>query len=252
MVRDTPADMQRLECTRQVHISMAGSEITSAIFLARFGIPSAYVTRVPDNPYGWLLRDIARAQGVNTDHIVWALKAEPIGRFLYEIGRTPRRDVGWYQRMYSAASRLGAGMDGKGLAARLPVPSCLRYHLWPGSDSNYERNYLLEAFQEVMDAKPANCIVGLDFNYRATLWAKNQCTAVMTPLVTDHVDVLITTIENRLRSCTGLAAAGIVRRRSTQGDIGELGDDDIKAFAQEVNERFRTKIVAVTIRTRYV
>ncbi|MCS7261065.1 MAG: hypothetical protein NZ765_09825, partial [Anaerolineae bacterium] len=67
MVRDTPADLQRLECTRQVHISLAGSEYTLAILLARFGVPSAYVTRVPDNPYGWQVRDIARAHGVNTD-----------------------------------------------------------------------------------------------------------------------------------------------------------------------------------------
>lgn len=110
MVRDTPADMQRLELARQVHISMAGSEYTLAMVLARFGIPSAYITRVPANPYGWLLRDTARGQGVNADYMVWAPKAEPIGRFIYEIGRTPRKNIGWYQRMHSAASRLGPGM----------------------------------------------------------------------------------------------------------------------------------------------
>ena len=110
MVRDTPSEMQRLEMARQVHLSLAGSELTLAVMLSRFGIPSAYVTRVPDNPYGWLLRDTARSQGVNTEYIVWANKAEPIGRFLYELGRTPRKSVGYYQRMYSAASRLGAGM----------------------------------------------------------------------------------------------------------------------------------------------
>ena len=77
--------------------------------LSRLGIPSGYITRVPDNPYGWMVRDVAREQGVNTDHIVWAHRAEPIGRFLYEIGRTPRRSTGWYQRMHSAASKLGKG-----------------------------------------------------------------------------------------------------------------------------------------------
>ena len=108
-MRDMPADMQRPERTRQVHISLAGSEFTLAVLLARFGIPAAYISRVPDNPYGWLTRDTAREQGVNTDYFVWAPKAEPIGRFIYEIGRTPRKNTGWYQRMYSAASRLDAG-----------------------------------------------------------------------------------------------------------------------------------------------
>ena len=248
MVRDTPADMQRLEATRQVHISMAGSEYTLAIMLARFGIPTAYVTRVPDNPYGWQLRDLARAHGVNTDHIVWAPKAEPIGRFLYEIGRTPRRDVGWYQRMYSAASRLGPGMvDWKRL-----LRDCLLFHtsgitFGLAAHSKYERNYLLEAFQEAMAAKPAGCMVGLDFNYRATLWGKEQCRAVMTPLVTDYVDVFITTIED-MAQLYGIGCGRYSAEEIDKGDIGELGDDDIRAFAQEVNERFKTRIVAVTIR----
>jgi 2-dehydro-3-deoxygluconokinase len=203
---------------------------------------------VPDNPYGWLLRDIARAQGVDTDHIVWAPKGEPIGRFLYEIGRTPRTDVGWYQRMYSAASRLGPGMvNWKDLLrdCRLLHTSGITFGL--AAHSKYERNYLLETFQEAMAAKPANCLVGLDFNYRSTLWTRDQCTAMMTPLVTDCVDVLITTIEDMAQ----LYGIGCGRYRAAEverGDIGKLEDDDIRAFTREVNQRFRTRIVAVTIR----
>ncbi|MCJ7533256.1 MAG: PfkB family carbohydrate kinase, partial [Anaerolineales bacterium] len=110
LIRDTPCDMQRLELTRQVYISLAGSEYTLCMALARLGIPTAYITRVPDNPYGWLIQDTARAQGINTDYFAWAPKAEPVGRLLYELGRTPRKSVAYYQRMHSAASRLGAGM----------------------------------------------------------------------------------------------------------------------------------------------
>ncbi len=124
LVRDTPNDLQRLERTSTVHVSLAGSEYTLAIMAARLGIPSAYITRIPDNPYGWLVRDTARGQGVNTDYIVWAPKAEPIGRFLYELGRTPHKSAGWYQRMYSAASRLGRGMvEWKSAFARCPDPA---------------------------------------------------------------------------------------------------------------------------------
>jgi 2-dehydro-3-deoxygluconokinase len=248
MIRDTPADMQRPECVRQVHISLAGSEYTLAIVLARLGIPSAYITRVPDNPYGWLLRDTARGQGVNTDHIVWAPKTEPIGRFIYELGRTPRKNIGWYQRMYSAASRLGAGVvDWKYVLqdCRLFHTSGITFGL--ATHSGYDRNYLLEAFYEAMDAKPADCLVGLDFNYRATLWSKEQCIAVMSPLVTDHVDVFITTIED-MAKLYGIGCGQYSAEEIDRGDIGHLEDDDIRAFAQEVCQRFKTKIVAVTIR----
>ncbi|MBC7236433.1 MAG: hypothetical protein H5T69_11385, partial [Chloroflexi bacterium] len=170
MVRDTPADSERLERTRLVHLSMAGSEYTLAMTLSRFGIPAAFITRVPDNPYGWQVRDIGRAQGMNMDYIVWAPKTEPIGRYLYELGRTPRVTTGWYQRMYSAASKLGPGMVDWPTVLR----DCRLFHtsgitFGLANHSGYERNYCLEALYEALAAKPAGCKVGLDFNYRSTL-----------------------------------------------------------------------------------
>lgn len=248
MVRDTPVDLQRLEMARQVHISLAGSEFTLAMLLARFGIPSGYITRVPDNPYGWLLRDTARSQGINTDHFVWAHKAEPIGRLLYEIGRTPRKDTGWYQRMFSAASRLDAGMvdwQAAMAACRLFHTSGISFGL--ATHSGYERNPLLNAFEEAMAAKPADCPVGLDFNYRGTLWSAQQCAEVMTPLMTEHVDLLITTIED-MAKLYGIGCGQYSAEQIVKGDIGQLEDEDIMAFAAELLERFKTKLVAITIR----
>lgn len=248
MIRDTPADMERPERTRLVHLSMAGSEYTLAIGVTRLGIPSTFITRVPDNPYGRAVRNLAREQGVNTDFIVWAPKTEPIGRFIYEIGRTPRKDTGIYQRMYSAASKLGAGMVDWARAlkdARLFHTSGITFGL--STHSQYERNYNYEAFQEAIAHKPADCLVGLDFNFRATLWSPAQAREVMTPIVTDHVDVLITTIEDMAQlyaiDCGQYSAKQIV-----DGDIGHLEDDDLKAFAQRVMSMFKVRIVAITIR----
>ena len=175
MVRDTPADLERPERTRLVHLSMAGSEYSLAIGLARLGIPSAYVTRVPDNPYGQAVRNIARENGVNTDHFVWAPKTEPIGRMIYEIGRTPRRSVTVYQRKYSAASKLDAGMVHWKDAlknARLFHTSGITFGL--AAHSNYDRNYCYEAFKEAVAQRPEGCLVGLDFNYRSALWTVEQ------------------------------------------------------------------------------
>ncbi len=248
MVRDTPADMERPERTRLVHLSMAGSEYTLAIGLSRMGIPAAYITRVPDNPYGHAVRNIAREQGVDTRYIAWARKTEPIGRLLYEIGRTPRRDVGVYQRMHSAASKLGAGMVEWAAAlkdALLLHTSGITFGL--AAHSNYERNHCSEAFEEAIAAKPQSCLVGLDFNYRATLWSPELACEVMTPLVTDHVDVLVTTIED-MAKLYGLSCGQYSAKQIVDGDIGPLEDDDIRSFAEQVHQRFKTRLVAITIR----
>ncbi|GMQ77781.1 MAG: sugar kinase [Anaerolineae bacterium] len=248
MLRDMPVDLQRPERTRQVQLSLAGSEFTLAVLLSRFGIPAAYVTRVPDNPYGWLTRDTAREQGVNTDHFVWAPKVEPIGRFIYEIGRTPRKNTGWYQRMYSAASRLDAGMVDWEDALR----DCQLFHtsgisFGLATHSGYERNYMLDAFKEAVSAMPNGCLLGMDFNYRSTLWSKEECVEVMTPLITDHIDVFITTIED-MAKLYGIGCGRYSAEQIEKGDIGPLEDDDIRSFTREISEKFNTKIVALTIR----
>jgi 2-dehydro-3-deoxygluconokinase len=248
MVRDTPADNERPERTRLVNLSMAGSEYTLALGLARLGIPAEYITRVPDNPYGRALRNIARENGVATDHFVWAPKTEPIGRFIYEIGRTPRKNTGVYQRMFSAASKLDAGMVDWAVAlknARLFHSSGITFGL--AYHSGYERNFNYEAFKEAMTQKPENCLVGMDFNYRATLWSAEQCREVMTPIVTDHIDIFITTIEDMAR-LYGIDCGQYSAKQVVDGDMGHLEDDDIQAFAQKVMDIFKVKVVAITIR----
>ena len=248
MVRDTPADQERLERTRQVWLSLAGSELTLAVMLGRLGIPSSYITRLPDNPYGWMVRNVAREQGLCTDHIVWTAKTEPIGRFLYELGRTPRPGRGWYQRKYSAASRLGAGMVDWAAAlrdARLFHTSGISFGL--STHSGYRQNFLLEAFQEAVEAKPDGCLVGLDLNYRSTLWNPEQCRAVMTPLLTDHVDVLITTIED-MAKIYGLDCGKVGADQIYKGNLGRLEDDDIQSFLQELLDRFHLQVAGLTIR----
>lgn len=248
LIRETPADMERPERTRLVHLSLAGSEYTLATALSRLGIPSAYITRVPANPYGHAVRNTARENGIETRNMVWAPKTEPIGRLIYEIGRTPRRNIGIYQRMYSAASKLGAGMvDWKEALkdARLFHTSGISFGL--AGHSQYDRNYNLEALKEALAHKPTHCLVGMDFNYRATLWSPEKARQVLTPIARDFVDVLITTIED-MAKLYGMSCGSHSAKQIVDGDLGPLADDDLRAFARQVRERFDTRLVAITIR----
>lgn len=248
MLRDTPADNERLERTRQVWLSLGGSELTVAVMLRRLGIPSSYVTRLPDNPYGWMVRNVAREQGLDTSHFVWADKTELIGRYLYELGRTPRPGAAWYQRKYSAASRLMPGMVDWSKAlkmARLLHTSGITLGLT--AHSGYERNYLLETLQEAIKAKPATCQVGFDFNYRSTLWSIDECRQVLTPLIEEHIDILVTTIEDMVNFYE-ISPRDLTPGFVEGGGIGRLEDDQVEAFLQRVIARFNLQIAAITIR----
>ncbi|NJL92807.1 MAG: sugar kinase [Anaerolineae bacterium] len=248
MLRDTPADEQRPEATRLVHLSVAGSEYSIATLAARLGVPTAYITRLPDNPYGWMVRDLARANGVDTSAFAWADKAEPIGRYIFELGRSPRPDMGWYQRMYSAGSRLGRGMVDWGRVlrdSRILHTSGITFGL--AAHSGYSHNPWLEALEEALQAKPAACALGLDFNYRATLWSEEECRRVLEPLLHQAVDCLITSVYDMARhfgiGCGRWSAADILANRPER-----LEDDDLRAFGAEVIRHFGLKQVAITLR----
>jgi 2-dehydro-3-deoxygluconokinase len=58
---------------------------------------------------------------------------------------------------------------------------------------------------------------------------------------------LITTIED-MAAIYGMGCGRYSAEQIDKGDIGELTDDDIKAFASQIYEQFNTKIVAITIR----
>jgi 2-dehydro-3-deoxygluconokinase len=248
MIRDTPADMQRAERTRQVDISLSGSEHILSIGLSRLGIPCRYITRVPDNPYGWLLRNVCREQGIDVSHFIWAHKSELMGRYIYELGRTPRRATAWYQRKYSAASQLATGMVNWPTAlkeARLFHVSGITFGL--ATHSGYTQNYNLAAFEEALAAKPPDCLVGLDFNYRGTLWGAEECKEVMTPLIAKHVDWFITTIED-MAKIYGLSCGRFSAEDLAKGEIDPLSDADLKTFAEQIIEKFKVKLVGITLR----
>jgi 2-dehydro-3-deoxygluconokinase len=195
------------------------------------------------------VRNIARENGVNTDYFVWAPKTDPIGRLIYEIGRTPRRSVTVYQRKYSAASKLDAGMvhwKDALKSARLFHTSGITFGL--AAHSNYDRNYCYEAFKEAVAQIPESCLVGLDFNYRSALWTVEQAREVLTPIVANHVDVLVTTLGN-MAELYGIGCGRYSARQIIAGDVGRLEDDDLRLFAQQVHEKFKTTLVAVTIRS---
>ena len=248
MVRETPADLERPERTRLVRLSMAGSEYSVAIGLSRLGISSAYITRLPDNPYGRAVQNIAREHGVDTGHFVWAPKTELIGRYIYELGRTPRPGVGIYQRMHSAAARLDAGMVDWSAAlptARLFHTTGITFGL--AAHSGYQRNYNYAAFKEAMAHKPTDCLVGLDFNYRSTLWSEQEALETLTPILTEDVDILITSIEDMARFY-GLGCGRYSPAQVLNGEVSHLHDDDLRALARQVHQRFGTEILAITRR----
>jgi 2-dehydro-3-deoxygluconokinase len=105
MLRLSPPGRRRLEQAQSLDLWPAGSELNVAIGLARLGTPSAWVSRLPSGPLGRIVDTHARAQHVDTSHVLWADDGR-LGLYFVEVGDPPRATTAQYDRAGSAFALL--------------------------------------------------------------------------------------------------------------------------------------------------
>ena len=108
MVRLSPPNFQRLEQTRSLDLNVGGAELNVAVGVTRFGMKSAWVSKLPKNGLGYLIRDRALEFGVDCSHIVWSDKGRA-GIYFVEFGASPRASSVLYDRAGSAISMIKPG-----------------------------------------------------------------------------------------------------------------------------------------------
>lgn len=74
MVRFSPPHFQRLEQATSLDMNVGGGELNVAVGVTRFGLKSAWVSKLPKNGLGYMIRDRACEFGVDCSHVVWSDK----------------------------------------------------------------------------------------------------------------------------------------------------------------------------------
>jgi 2-dehydro-3-deoxygluconokinase len=108
MVRLSPPHFQRLEQTQSLDVNAAGAELNVAVGVTRLGMKSAWISKLPKNPLGYLIRDRAQEFGVDCSNIVWSDQGRA-GIFFLEFGSSPRASSVLYDRSGSAISMIKPG-----------------------------------------------------------------------------------------------------------------------------------------------
>jgi len=226
MIRLSPPDHLRLEQTSSLNMSAGGAELNVAAGVARLGLNSAYVSRLPTNPLGRMIANTGREFNINMNNILWA-EGERVGVYFVEYGADPRPTRVYYDRKDSAFAHIQPGMvDWKSIfqGARL-------FHV--GGITPALSISAHDAQKEAMiAAREAGCLVSYDVNYRASLWTVDEARKVQLPLM-EHVDILFTSLPD-------------------QPDISELisglKGNDPADVARRVAGKFGFKTVLVTMR----
>lgn len=100
MLRLAPPDYRRLSQTRTLDMTFGGAELNVAVSLVRFGVPSAFVTKLPDNEVAEACVTELRGLGVDASHI--RRGGERIGVYYVERGAAQRPSTVIYDRKGSA------------------------------------------------------------------------------------------------------------------------------------------------------
>jgi 2-dehydro-3-deoxygluconokinase len=226
MIRLSPPDHLRLEQTAALNLSAGGAELNVAAGVARLGLTSAYVSRLPSNPLGRLIADKAREFGVDVSHMLWA-EGERVGLYFVEYGAEPRPTRVYYDRKDSAFARIQPGMVAWSeifLGARL-------FHVG-GITPALSASAFEAQVEGMLAAQEAGCLVSYDVNYRAALWTVEEARKRQLPLM-EHVDILITSLPDQ-PNVTEL--------------LSGLQGDDPAEIARLVAEKFGFKVVLITMR----
>ena len=222
MLRLAPPDFQRLEQATQLNITVGGSELNVATGIARLGLSAGWVSRLPENPLGRMVRNKAREMGVDTSHVLWT-RDDRLGLYFVEYGASPRASSVLYDRAFSAISRIQPGQ----VNWREAFQGCRLFHVSGITPALSDQAAAVTA-DALTAAKNAGALVSYDLNYRAKLWSQEKARQVQTPFM-GQIDILITTEED------------------TERVFGITGQN-YRDVARSLADLFRLKVVAITLR----
>ena len=236
MVRLSPPSFQLLEQASSLDIQVGGGELNVAVAVSRLGLSSTWVSKLPENPLGRLIQNKAREQGVDTSQIIWS-KQGRAGLYFMEFGASPRASSVLYDRSSSAISQITLGeVDWKKVFA-----GAKWFHV-SGITPALGQSTAAVTAEALKSAKTAGLVTSYDLNYRSKLWTDKEAQACQEPMM-ENVDVLITTEED-----TKVVFKITAVNQDQDEKFTKVSADSFKTVAQKLQEKFKFKIVAITLR----
>jgi 2-dehydro-3-deoxygluconokinase len=172
MLRLDPGDV-RIHTARNFQVWEGGGEYNVARGLKRcFGMDTAIVTALADNPVGRLVQDLMYQGGVDQSHVRWDK---------YDgVGRAARNGLNFTERGFGARAALGCSDRGHTAVSHLK-PGDIDWEQIFGSEGArwFHTGGIFCALSEttpavareaIEAAKKHGAVVSYDLNYRASLW----------------------------------------------------------------------------------
>lgn len=214
-------------------VNYTGAEGNVCTSLAYMGVPTQFVTKLPENAIAECALATLRKFGVGTDYIAYG--GDRIGLFYAEKGASQRPSKIVYDRKNSSfcmSSR--EDYDWKEI-----LKDAGNFH-FTGITPALGENLAEICLDACKTAKEMGVTVSCDLNYRKNLWSRAQAKETMEKLL-EYVDVLIANEED---------SADVLDIHASNTDIisGKLDKEGYVEVAQKISEKYNIPTVAITLR----
>ena len=234
MMRLNPEGYNRFVQADRFEVSYGGGEANVAVSLSNYGDAAAFVTKLPENPFGVSARNELRRYGVDTSDGVWG--GPRLGIYFAEKGASQRASKVVYDRAGSSIA----------LAKRTDFDwaKILKGAGWfhfTGITPALGGELPAICLDALKYCKSHKITVSCDLNYRGKLWTKQAAGECMAKLV-PYVDVLIAN-EADAADVFGIVGEG------SDVESGKLDKSGYVSVAAQLVKRFGCRKVAITLRT---
>lgn len=223
MLRFSTQAFSRFTQATAFDVTYAGAEANVAVSVARFGIPSAHVTRFPDNDLGEAATQALRKHGVDTSSILYG--EERMGLYFLENGSMQRASRIVYDRFDSAFAHIKPGSVNWD-----EIFGDASWFHWTGITPAISQGAADVCLEAVKAAKRNGLKVSGDINYRRNLWQYGKTAKDIMPELIRYCDVVI---------------AGITDMENCASVTGESFEKACEAFK---NKFGNVRVVATTER----
>ncbi len=236
MLRLTPPGWKRFSQASSFEVIYGGGESNVAVTLANYGVPTEFVTRLPQNDIGECALMEMRKRNVGTQHIVRG--GERLGIYFLEIGAVSRGSKVVYDRAHSAMSTIQAGMvDWE------EVFKDADWFHWTGITPAISQGAADACLEAIQVANRMGVTVSTDLNYRKKLWKYGKEPGEVMPDLVAGCDIILGNEEDAEKHF-GLHPEGL--------DVTAGHEVDAKSYLsvlQQLMEMFpRAKKVITTLR----
>lgn len=236
MLRLAPPGFQRFIQASQFEAVYGGGESNVAVSLANYGIPSEFVTRLPDHAIGHCALAHLRKYNVGTQHVL--MGGERLGIYFLETGAVSRASNVIYDRAHSSISEIQPGM----INWEQVFEDAQWFH-WTGITPAISQG-AADACQEAIEmAGKLGITVSTDLNYRKKLWNYGKKAGDVMRHLVQGCDVILGNEEDA-EKVFGIHPQGV---DVTQGESVEGAA--YQSVAEQLIEQFpKAKKVVITLR----